>query len=262
MKPYTCFLVLLFLNACDSVFEFSPYQANVKEAYLNQNATNIGALYLKNTTNVADSFSFITIADSHNYFKDLEDAVDKINQLDDVDFVVHLGDFANLGLLREFEIYSDILKNLNKPIITCIGNHDYLSNGEKIYEQMYGDFNFTIDYKGIHFVFFDATRFESRKRPDMNWLATNLDKETPNVILSHVPPFADQYLEEDTRRYKKIVENNRMIVSIHGHQHDFSYGSPLGTEMPFIVSGSVDRKYMCKHTIYANGSYTYSMVSF
>lgn len=263
MKRIGLYIILLFaLTACDDVFEFSPYQANVDDEYKHQNSKNLGELYLNRGIGPVDSFSFITIADSHNDFKDLERAIEKINQLEQVDFVVHLGDFTNSGLLIEYETYSDIATGLNYPIITCIGNHDYLSNGGRIYEDMFGAYNFSFNYKGVCFVVLDATRFESRKEPDLMWFREVLQGEYPNIVLSHVPPFDDQFKDEDAELYHNLLEQNDVILSLHGHHHNYNYGNLLGGESEYLIPGSIGKGNMCRITVYNNGTYQSEMIPF
>ena len=63
------------------------------------------------------------------------------------------------------------MKNLNKPYLTVIGNHDYLSNGEVIYKQMFGDYNYSFEFNKNKFILFDDIIIESNNNPDFNWLS-------------------------------------------------------------------------------------------
>jgi predicted phosphodiesterase len=52
--------------------------------------------------NPNSDFSFAVIADSHSYYDELRDAIKIISMKKDVCFVLHLGDFADCGLLFEY----------------------------------------------------------------------------------------------------------------------------------------------------------------
>lgn len=257
-----CIAMLFTITACDSVFEFSPYQANVTDEYEDQNVKNIGELYLKNALQ-KDSITFITISDSHDEFGELSQAVDKINELSGIDFAVHLGDFANKGLLKEYEMYSDIVSSVSVPLITCMGNHDYLSNGGSIYAQMFGDFNFSIEYGGVQFVFFDGTHFESGKQPDLEWLDQEMRlSSSSKVILSHIPPWATDYSDDETEQFKILLESHPVLLAVHGHEHGYYYGTQIGTEVKHLIPGAINRGNLGKITIYADNTYRFELVPF
>lgn len=56
------------------------------------------------------------------------------------DIVVASGDFTESGLLREFQLAAERLKQLSDfPLITVPGNHDYRSTGYLIYKEVFGE---------------------------------------------------------------------------------------------------------------------------
>lgn len=262
MNKIIVVFVYFFMVSCNNVFEFSPYTADVDDALKNQTQKNTGELVLEHTKS-SSSYSFVTIADSHYKFKELQNAINKINTLEDVDFVVHLGDFTDKGLMMEYESFSKEIERLKLPIFTCIGNHDYLSNGGTIYKQMFGNYNYSIYYKNTKLVFFDATAWESGKQSDMTWFENELSSDdVPKIILSHIPPWDDQYTKENTMKYRTLVNNENVIVSLHGHHHDFSDKNPLETETPFLIPGSIDHGKLCKITVKSDQTFTYELIPF
>lgn len=263
MNQYSIFLAIilgLLFYGCDDIFEFSPYQANVKVSDKNQTKRNHETLF-ETSAQLNDTVYLALMADSHYNYYELEKAIDKINTLN-VDFVVHLGDFTDKGLLKEYEFYNDYVFKLKYPVFTCIGNHDYLSNGGKIYKQMFGEYNFTFNYNGIKFIFFDATTFESGKTPDFEWFSKVLGDSLPKVLLSHVPPWDDQYKRADTERFKEITVNKNVVLSVHGHHHNYKFSQNLKTELNFLIPGSVDKKNVCLLKLYGNSKFDYSLIPF
>lgn len=255
------FFALLFV-ACDNVFEFSPYSAKVQEEDKDQTVKSIGELYV-NSVAKNKAITFITIADSHYDYYELKQAIEKINTLENIDFVVHLGDMTDKGLLMEYELFSEYVRVLNIPLLTCVGNHDYLSNGGIVYKEMFGAYNYSIVYNNKKLVFFDACTFESRKQPDFDWFDEQLTIDTlPKIIFSHIPPWDDQYLPHDTKIYKDLVEEQNVLLSMHGHHHNYFYGSPLNTEMQFLIPGSVKKGSLCKVRIADDNSYSFEMIAF
>ena len=105
---------------------------NVKEEYKNTTKKNLDIIYnLVPDTN--NSFKFAVIADNHYHYNSLRTIVNDITKNPNISFVISAGDVTDMGLLKEYEIFYEIMNNLDKPYLTVIGNHDYNSNGGIIY---------------------------------------------------------------------------------------------------------------------------------
>ena len=129
-------LMLLFISGCS--VEYSPYEVTVQSDEIDLTKNNRNKLY-RYDREFMESYSFVLIADSHSWYDNLEKAVKHINKNKDIFFVIHLGDLASSGLVKEYRWTNDILKKLHKPYLTVIGNHDCLNNGMEIYKKMYGN---------------------------------------------------------------------------------------------------------------------------
>ncbi len=211
-------------NNCDHFFEFSVYEANVIREHKNTTAKNLELL--KNVTTNSDDFKFAFITDVHYYYDDLKTIVDDINKRDDIKFVVFGGDIADQALLKEYEIFYDIMTNLKKPYLTVIGNHDYNSNGAFIYKQMFGDYNYSFEFNNNKFVVFDNIYLESDNEVDFDWLSSALsDNANYNQVFSfaHIPTISDDITPEMQENYKSIMLDNNVALSVHGHTHSYSY---------------------------------------
>ena len=110
-------LVLVF-STCDHPFEFSVYEANVKS---NQQNTTVKNLQLLEGISLnSKEFKFAFISDVHFFYDQLTDVINDINKRDDIKFVIFGGDIADQALLREYEIFNDIMSNLKKPFLTVV----------------------------------------------------------------------------------------------------------------------------------------------
>ena len=225
IKTIVLFALTITFANCDNFFEYSVYEANVKTAYKNTTAKNIKLL--ENTKLESQDFKFAFITDVHYFYNNLRTVVEDINKNDAISFVIFGGDIADQALLKEYEIFSDIMKNLKKPYFTVIGNHDYNSNGSIIYKEMFGDFNYSFEFNNNKFVLFDDIIWESNKNPDFDWLSLELSDyaEFKQVFaFAHIPiVVSDDLSVEMKETYRSIMSDNNVSLSIHGHTHSYFY---------------------------------------
>ncbi len=237
--------ILGILSKCD-YFEYSPYAADVKDSYKNTGEKNMNYLITADSVQ-KEEIKFAVIADSHYKYHELNEAVVNINSRGDIDFVIANGDIADHGYLKEYELFHGQMKKLKVPYLTVIGNHDYKSNGEVIYKQMYGEFNYSFTYNNNLFILFDNVFWESNKNPDFDWLENELNNSSKyeNVfVLCHIPPYGEQYDDKSEERYIKMMTDYQVDLSIHGHIHRFEYGYYYGDGMNYLAVESImDKEY-------------------
>lgn len=223
-------------TGCNDMFDFSPYESIVQHEYKNttlKNLERIQKLDIKDST-----IKFAVIADSHNDYDYLEAAIKSINNNPEILFVIHTGDFTDLGLLKEYEIFHGIMNGLSVPYLTVIGNHDYRSNGGKIYKDMFGSYNYSFYFNNNKFILFDNVMLESNKKPDSVWFQKELSDPILYdhiFVLSHLPPFSNEFNEEQEDRYKNLMFSNEITLSFHGHYHTFSYDEKYIDGVKYIV---------------------------
>jgi 3',5'-cyclic AMP phosphodiesterase CpdA len=232
--------------ACEKVFEFSPYVVNVNAKFKNTTKKNLQLI--NDILLISDTFSFAFVTDNHYYYNNLRKVIDDINKKDDVLFVVFGGDIADQALLKEYEIFYNIMKNSKKPYLTVIGNHDYNSNGEVIYKQMFGDYNYSFEFNHNKFIIFDDVVWESNKKPDFDWLATQLADNAlfkKVFVIAHIPPFADQFDSNIEQTYKSLLQENNVHLSIHGHFHHYSYKKYYGDSVNYLIGPALKDPTYC-----------------
>jgi 3',5'-cyclic-AMP phosphodiesterase len=239
IRPLVISLCLVVISGCDPLFVYSPYETALDEAYHNTNQKNLDRIRSLNT-NESKSFKIALLSDAHYHFSKLNDALVHINQSNEFDFAIVLGDLTDNGLLREYVFFHESMSLLKIPHLAVIGNHDYLSNGGEVYHQMYGPGNFTFVYNNVKFVLFDNIRWESNKVPDFGWLEGALvnDHGYDHVIpLSHIPPY-DGQMKEYADRFHSLLVGNNIMTSFHGHRHEFSIEDYLGDGVSYVTVSS------------------------
>ncbi|MCL7753375.1 metallophosphoesterase [Polaribacter sp. Z022] len=223
IKIVLLFFVIIF-TTCKHPFEFSVYEANVKSRHKNTTVKNLDLL--NDITIDSKEFKFAFISDVHFFYDQLRSVVDDINKRDDVLFVVFGGDIADQALLTEYEIFHDVMTNLKKPYLTVIGNHDYNINGGVIYKKMFGDYNYSFEFNNNKFVLFDDIVWESEKELDFDWLSSELQNNSNYnqvFVITHIPPNGDQFDDELEDKYRNLMKDNNVPLSIHGHTHTFEF---------------------------------------
>lgn len=255
-------VVITFLFSCDRPFAFSPFEARVDASLQGTTKKNLERLRAVNSGD-SKPFTVALLADTHYHFDNLADALREINKKDHIAFVIVAGDLAESGLVKDFEYFHSVMAGLKKPYLTTIGNHDYLAQGGLVYQQMFGAFNYAFVFNNVKFVMFDNVRWESNKIPDYGWLQNELaaNHGYDHVIpVSHIPPFDKQFTEHREYYHRLLLENN-ITLSLHGHKHEFSRGFVMGDSVEYVTIGSPQKRAYCELHV-SPGDLTLEKVSF
>ena len=244
------FLVsILFLASCEDMFDYSTYVVDFDGENKDVNNTNIERLSGKVTN---DTIRIAFTGDTHVFFDEFEDfvhAVNNLNESNPVDFVIHVGDIADFGLPQQYLWGNSFLLNLDCPYLVVLGNHDMVGNGGLAYSEMFGEYNFSIIYNDVKFVFINTNSMEFRfngQVPDINWLDSQLqpdDSFTNAVIIFHVPPMDDSFdpeLEEDFRSV--IAKYNNVLFTVHGHTHHHDVYIPYSDSTTYVNVYAVEHR--------------------
>ncbi len=247
-------LIILLFSACDRLFEYNPYSANVNDKLKNTREKHLDELTkIEDETQGIERFKIALISDSHTYYNRLSDAVNLINQDDEILLVLHGGDMTDGGLIAEYTIFHHIMGNLHQPYFTVIGNHDVLANGQVIYDDQYGLMNYSFVFKNCKFIFFNDVIWElNYEEPDFEWLKNELsdnDQYSRTFVIAHIPPWSDQFSPLDTKAYKYLVESANVSMSIHGHHHDHYFGDYFADSTTYLVIGAPSKDIFCKLTV-------------
>lgn len=240
IKPFAYLMglvLLMTLSSCENMFEYSPYQSRVKKDQRNTTTKQLERIL--NAEPSSKQLTFAVIADNHYHYDNLEKVIHHINNQADISFVVFAGDIADQALLKEYEIFYDVMKGSDKPYLTVIGNHDYRSNGEEVYQHMFGPLNYSFVYNNYKFVMFDDVFWESNQTPDFDWLEDELDTDVAykqKVVMAHLPPFSDQYNHSDEELFSDLMFDYDVHLSLHGHTHGYYYNETYHDGVDYLVT--------------------------
>ena len=247
---YMIFCVVFLLTSCDKL-EYNPNQKFDRDTPQNINAVNISRIIEKPAD---DTVRFILSGDTQRGYDEARGFVKKANAIPGVDFVVIAGDISDFGLLQEMEWMVGILNDLKAPYIGVIGNHDLTANGKHVFQNVFGDLNYSFTYKGIKFISINTNSREVNfdgTVPDIGWLQQQVRPETEvgNIVaISHVSP---QSVDFDKKLQQPFISalsgTGKCLASMHAHDHTAKYTYERG--IPFIIAGAILKREFALITI-------------
>lgn len=245
-------IIILLFTSCDDLFDYSPYVIDFNDDNRGVHAKHIEELMENPAGNI---LTVALISDSHRNYDELTDFVARVNELPEVDLIIHAGDFTDFGLPIQYEWSNGILLKSDKPFFMVIGNHDLVGNGGEAYGEMYGAMNFHFIYGRIKFIFINTNSREYKFNghvPDMGWLRNELkpaDEFEKAIVVFHVPPFDidfDRNLENDFQ--SALSMHGNVLLAVHGHIHSLDTITPYYNGIPYInVYGVRQRKFHLIH---------------
>jgi len=194
-------------------------------------------------TSTPGKFKFAVMADSHRSHDNLQDAVDLINQENDILFVLHAGDLTVFGDTASLRKTQNILSNLNCPYFTVPGNHECNSLTLDKYREIFGETKYSFVFEDNLFLFID-TNFGSQSNSEtvFNWMESELVNHTEykNIfITSHVALGDNAYSDEENATYREIMATYEIDLSIHGHWHSYSYYGQSNCNTMYLICGPI-----------------------
>ncbi len=195
----------------------------------------------------------------------LDDAIDQINEHNDLDFVMFTGDLIDKSFEKELRAVLPHLDKLNAPWYFAFGNHDrcvggylntlvyldMLRNANKnfIFKNSYYSFEPKKNYKVIVLDDIITDQITSQGRIDeqqLKWLKKELDRSKNETVLifMHVPvvePFASpNHRLQNASEVKALIESYKNPIGVfQGHYHAakvIQHKNVLYVSAPALVS--------------------------
>lgn len=266
-----CFIILflfslLLWSGCTDLFEYHPADGRVS------GETNINAKNIKKIEAQCKNKTAIRVAvmgDTQRHYDETEKFVKAINRRDDIDFVMHVGDISDFGLTKEFLWIRDIMNKLNVPYVALLGNHDCIGNGDDVYKEIFGDYNFSFLAGNTKFVCLNTNALEfnySVSVPDFDFITGELNDERPEyektVVAMHAPPYDDQFNNNVALGFQYLIKEFRQLqFCAYGHIHRVSVSDIFDDGVLYYSSANIASKNYLLFTITPEG-YTYESIDF
>jgi 3',5'-cyclic AMP phosphodiesterase CpdA len=237
-------VTILILSSC-SLFEYHPYESDVSNEKRDLNRKAIERILTE--TPHRDTLTIISMGDTQRFYDEVEDFVGSAN-MRDVDFILLNGDITDFGIKDEFDWVHEIMRQLRKPYVAVIGNHDLSGNGREVYEDMYGPLNSSFIVNRMKFILMNTNSREfnfNGRVPDIEWLENELRGEDFDraVVVSHIAPYDGDFDKTLEGAYATTLKRSGKVnLSLHGHKHSFEEGEPYRDGIRYVVSTSMDER--------------------
>jgi predicted phosphodiesterase len=148
------------------------------------------------------------------------------------DFVITVGDHIEgytddtTLLKKEWEEYKSLISPLTMPIYFTPGNHDITNDTALPFYQRYiGKPYYSFDYRGIHFIVLDNSRYDSiagMPKEQTEWIVNDLKKSrkaTYTFVFVHKPFWFDYIAEGKTDLWHSLFVYYGVDAVFAGHNH-------------------------------------------
>lgn len=244
MKAFYALLTIITFgfSSCKN-YEYSPNEIFDKHSFKNSNAINLKKL---GTGDLDDTIRFALTGDTHISRDEIVKFYQKVNAMQNIDFVIVDGDLSEFGTLKEMEWVYISFNQLEVPYMAVIGNHDLTSRGGDVFHYMFGEFNYSFTYGGTKFICHDTNSREYNFNgaiPSIPWLRKELQPEEAvenYVAISHVPPNSEDFDQSLFKDYTTLfAQTPNFLASFHAHIHRFKVLDIDHTGVPYIVTNAL-----------------------
>lgn len=229
--------------ALSGCMRFTPFDEDPPVEHVNQ--TNLTRL--RRAGPAPFPAKIVVIGDTHDAYDALGAAVDSINQIEDLNLVLVLGDLSDRGLQQEFTWTWEELDRLRVPYLTLVGNHDALSNGTEIYKRMFGPLDYSFVYANRKIVMLNSNRLEF---PDSAPNRDFIERELSNpegaqsfILAAHQRFEHPDDLEGGTDKqfYASLFQKSAVEMGLNGHLDAFDFYTWQGK--PILQAGTFQTQF-------------------
>ena len=263
------FKIILFsgwLVGCDLI-DYHPYDGRL-DSGLPKRINTAQIARIEAACQEKDTLRFLFIGDTQRAYDEMEAFVSQANGRNDIDFVIHGGDYTEFGMTKEFEWAVERLNKLRVPYVGLIGNHDILGNGHEVYAELFGKENFSFQAGNVHFVCLNTNAIEydhSHPVPDFGFLSEQIalaDSTQRTLFVMHAPPGDDQFDNNVAEPFEYYLQRfPSPLCCLHAHTHTFSIQEPFQDGLIYYGCPNMGKRSYLLFTITPE-DYSYEKVDF
>ena len=239
------------------MIDYHPYDVDINDPQ-RINTTNISLI--EASCKDKDTLRIVAMGDSQGFYNESRQFVNHINSLNNIDFVIHGGDFTDYGTTNEYLWQRDIFQKLNIPYVGLIGNHDCLGTGRDAFRVIWGDTNFSFIAGNIKFICLNTNALEydySEPIPNFDFLTKQITDTTHHectVVCMHAPPFSDVFNNNVALPFQHYLkEFKNLLFCFNAHQHKVNTTDIYGDGVLYYQCDSMEGRSYLLFTITKNG---------
>ncbi|MEI7504159.1 MAG: metallophosphoesterase [Paludibacter sp.] len=183
--------------------------------------------------NASNPFRFAFFTDLHISVtnpmptEDLQNAVDEVNKISGLDFVLVSGDVTQIGDSESLKLAKQMLDKLKIPYYVTAGNHEYRINtdNDSNFIHVFGDDKFSFVHNDIRFIGFTIKPIPKIgighvSKQNIKWLKSALNnnkKKIPVFVVTHYPLQQGDVI--NWGGLMDLMQKNNVKAVLGGHYH-------------------------------------------
>lgn len=204
--------------------------------------------------NTGERFSFIVFGDNHSGFPLNDSATLKMIRLMNredrfkkipIDFVVDLGDVTfSKGRDWDYRTYAKLCSLIKWPVISVMGNHDYVDGGWRLFKKYIGKHEFSFTDRNSYCIVLD-NKITDVTEKQFGWLEEELKKSQAykhRFLFMHKSPvslYHQSWFRPEVNawsyRMMKLCEKYKVDIVFAGHEHIYQQREFGGVR--YVISG-------------------------
>ena len=194
-----------------------------------------------------NEFSFVVFGDNKNSIGTFKSLIKKVNNENSL-FAIDVGDLVYDGEKEKYRFFINQIKQIQKPLLTVVGNHEIKENGRGNYYDFFGRFYYSLAIGSSYFMILDDADEKNIDPWQMEWLKKELQKSQHykyRFVFMHVPLYDPRKGEfkrghslKDLACAKKLndlFDQYHVTMIFASHIHAYYRGSWRKT--PYIITG-------------------------
>lgn len=188
---------------------------------------------------------FAVLGDNRKNTRVLGEMLKEIDGDPSLGFAIHLGDMVWEGDPVNYGLFFRVVRrNLHKPMLTVIGNHELQKNGLPLYRRIFGQDYYSFRINDHYFIIINDAA-DTVDPGQLRWLAAELRKSQTcktRLVFLHIPlydPRGGAYHHclppEAASRLGGLFKKYKVSHVFAAHIHSYYAGNWEG--VPFTVSG-------------------------
>lgn len=169
------------------------------------------------------NFKFLLVADSHSENDYLQKAISQAKQGSDIKFIIGLGDYSEVGTVKELTDAKAVLDAAGIRYFLLVGDHDMWDSRNRQldpnsdFREVFGPSYQSFNYNGIWFLLLNnADNYNGLGSDQLTWLSDQLDRikndkdSKLSLAFVHTPlyhPSSDHYMGKVEKNLTKEARN-------------------------------------------------------